>query len=294
MAVYDILKRCILESGKRFNTLMFKDAGPRVPRYFQVIFLALHNLMVVEDKVPKNSKALIAAMDGIGSKIKIAEGGRWSAKDRSQNVSAAVGMLSSAFKKRTSKDPALASWATELENLLMQSTTEQGAFEFKQGFHRLTENSEFDSGMAGKIVKTLAAMANDGPESTGYVLVGIADDAKASEKVSVTYGTQSKAYENFYVSGVDGEIGKNYTNSDAYLKKVVSEIKKQQSPTEFINSTVRNVQLIKYYGKSVLVFKTPERDNPIDFEEKFFERHGNEVIEVKGQSLGAMFKRFTK
>lgn len=292
LAVYNVLKKCILESGKRFNTLMFKDAGPRVPRYFQVIFLALHHLMVVEDKVPKSAKALCQSMDGIGGKIKIAEGGRWSARDRAQNVGAAVGMLSDAFKRRSSKDPALSSWATELENLLMQSTTEQGAFDFKQGFHRLVKDNGFDSNVAAKIVKTLAAMANDGPESVGYVLVGIADDRKDAETIERIYGTKSKIYGGFFISGVEGEIAKNYANSDIYLKKVVSEIKKQRAPSEFISSIVRNIQLIKYHGKSVLIFKIYNIDTPIDFEEKFYERHGNEVVEIKGQSLSSLFKRF--
>ncbi|ALN81294.1 GmrSD restriction endonuclease domain-containing protein [Lysobacter antibioticus] len=292
LAVFDVLKKAIMHSGRRFNTLMFPDAGPRVPRYFQVVFLALHELLVVKERVPKAVSSLASTLNGIGRKIPISEGGRWSAKDRVENVLAVVGMLEPVFKKRTTKDPALASWATELENLLTQSTTEQGAFEFKQGLHRLDAKGSYDDKMVGKIVKTLAAMANESRGAIGYVLLGVADRKAHSDLVQKVYGSVAKEFGGFYISGVEGEIAKNYASSDEYLKKIVNAIKAQPIPDDFKNQAVRNIRIVKYFGKEVVVLKAEALAEPVVFDQKYYERHGNEVIEVKGAQVASLFKRF--
>jgi len=292
LAVHDVIKKAIASSGKKFNSLMFPDAGPRVPRYFQVIFLALYQLLVVNEKVPKSISSLAGALDGIGKKIPISKGGRWSAKDRTENVLAVVGMLEPKFKKRSSKDPALASWATELENLLIQSTTEQGAFDFKQGFHRLDGGNAFDAGVIKKIVKTLSAMANESKGAIGYVLVGVADDEAASKLVDNFYGTISADYSGFFISGVDGEARKNYSSSDEYLKKIVDMINSQPVVAEFKAQILRNVRVVRYFGKEVISFKVEAMDEPVSFDEKYYERHGNSVAEVKGATVSSLFKRF--
>ncbi len=46
--VYDVFRGIVTASGKRFSELMFKDAGQRVPRYFQMVFLGLWELLINE------------------------------------------------------------------------------------------------------------------------------------------------------------------------------------------------------------------------------------------------------
>lgn len=292
LAVYDVLKKAILHSRKKFNNLMFKSAGPRVPRYFQIVFLALYTLLVSKEKVPKSIASLASALDGVGGRVTIQAGGRWSAKDRQESVNAVVGILETAFKRRTAKDPALASWATELENLLTQSTTEQSSFDFKQGLHRLDAANSFDAGVVAKIVKTLTAMANDAKGSVGYVLLGVADTKSDSDRIEKAYGKKSKTFGGFHVTGVDGEISKHYEGPDEYLKKIVAMVKKQPVSDAVKAQIVRNVRLVRYFGKEVVVFKIEGRDEPYAFEDGYYERHGSEVVEVKASELTSLFRRF--
>ena len=44
LAVYEVLREVIKASGKKFSELMFKEAGQRVPRYFQSVFLGMWEL----------------------------------------------------------------------------------------------------------------------------------------------------------------------------------------------------------------------------------------------------------
>lgn len=119
MNVYEALKKTLYEANKTFNVLINKDQTG-VPRYFQAVFLAYYELLIEEDKIIQDSKKLASKLNGIGRHIHVYKGGgKWSAEDREKNIKAVKGIISTAFKNRGPNDPALNSWTTELENILM-------------------------------------------------------------------------------------------------------------------------------------------------------------------------------
>lgn len=135
-------------------------------------------------------------------------------------------------------------------------------------------------------------MANDDRGAIGYVLVGIADNKADAEKVEKAYHGKSKTFGGFYITGVSGEVSKHYASADEYLKKVVAGIRSQPVADAVKAQIVRNVRLVRYFDKEVLVFRIEAGEDPCAFDEKYFERHGNEVSEVKGAPLTALFRRF--
>lgn len=54
---------------------------------------------------------------------------------------------------RACPDPARVRWITQMENILTQSYTEQGAYDFKQGFLRLDGKNTFDDVSFDKILR---------------------------------------------------------------------------------------------------------------------------------------------
>lgn len=183
--VFDILKSILATSGKKFNQLIFKESKlDKIPRYFQIIYLALYELTINRNKKVKSIKGLIKSLNGISKNINLSQGGgTWSAIERENNVNSVVGIIENNFTDNT-EDPAMVKWSSELENILSQSTTEQSSFDFKLGFCRL-ESGEFIDKTLDKTIKTLTAMVNRGIGSVGYLIIGVADkesDAKEVEK----------------------------------------------------------------------------------------------------------------
>jgi hypothetical protein len=148
---------------------------------------------------------LVRALDGIGKNMNIAEGGNWSAENRQTNIDAVVGIIRKAFKKRNSADAALDSWATELENILTQSKTENNLYDLKQGIHTLTAPFEPEPGVIPKLAKTLAAMANHGPGAVGYIIIGATDEKRTADVVKATRGVNPQIFNGFFILGVDHE-----------------------------------------------------------------------------------------
>lgn len=294
MVVHEALREIVKTSGKRFNELMFKEAGQRVPRYFQSVFLALWEMLINEQLVIKDYKKAAKSLDGCGQNISIGGGGgRFSAEDREKNINVVKGLLRGAFSKRKQNDPALSSWVTEFENLLMQSYTEQSLYDFKQGFIPLNgKATKPDDAIFEKVFKTLAAMANHGPGASGYVVIGIADDAKTAAKIESLYGAKPVKYQNFLITGVDHEASSLPKKLDSYFAGAINKLKSSAMSDWAKAQVARDMRLITYFGKSLLVMKVEAGREPCSFDGRYFERHGANLSEVPQAQYGALFRRF--
>lgn len=293
LAVHQLVRDIIHASGKRFSELMFEDAGQRVPRYFQTVFLAIWELIVTDQLVIKDFKRAARVLNGAGKHMSIgAGGGRFSAEDREKNVNVVKGLLRPACAKRKSSDPALSSWTTEFENILMQSHTEQALYDFKQGFRVLDESKAFDEGAIEKAFKTLAAMANHGPGATGYVIVGVADDAATAKRVEALHGVKPLRFQRFLITGIDHEAIGLPKGLDSYFSHVNQRLARVDMSTWTRDQIARDVRLIRYYDRSLLIFTVEAGKEPCAFQGKYYERHGANVEEVLQPGYAELFRRF--
>jgi hypothetical protein len=293
MAVHENIRNIFKAAGMKFSDIMFQDPVQRAPRYYQSVFLALWELLVDEDYVIRDCSKVAKALGGAGKHIQIGGGGgRFSGIDRTKNINVVKGLLQPACAKRNQNDPALSSWTTELENILMQSYTEQTMYEFKQGFLRLDGTNAFDEGMFGKVFKTLSAIANQKPAAVGYVIVGIADSADDLQKLKSMYGITEVSYQQFLVTGIDHEAKMSPKGLDSYFQMISQKLKQSSLEDWAKNQINRDLRLVNYFGRSVLVFKVEAGSVPCLYEGKYYERHGSNIVQVPPEQYAALFTRF--
>ncbi|REJ29252.1 GmrSD restriction endonuclease domain-containing protein [Caldibacillus debilis] len=290
---YDEIRNILNISGMNFRELIFKDRTQRLPRYFQIIFLAIHKLLFKENKEIYSYSELVNKLDGIANHINITEGGNWSAANRIDNINAVVGIIQSCFKEKNSNDPATTKWLTEFESLLMQSKTEQALFDFKQGFTLLDGTNSFDFNSFSKIILTLTAMANNSPNTVGYICVGVCNNKKDMERVEAIYGVKPIHYREFYITGIGHEIIHLNKDLDSFYRWIIQEIKKQPISVECKDIICRNIRIIDYYDKDVLIFKIHSSKDPMIYNGKYYRRHGANVEEVPPEEYPDFFRRFT-
>lgn len=288
----DQLKVTLNRSGKALGQLLLGEQPPRAPRYFQVLFLALHRLMVEQNQEVVDQDLLVKLIDGSGVKIKIPEGGRWGAEDRVALVNGAAGMYGPAFAPSKSYDPAQVRWITQLENILTQSYTEQAAYDFKQGFTRLDGRGAFDEECFDKILKTLAGIANTRKGVRGYVVVGVADSDADARRVTEIYGVDARPFERFFITGIEHEAKALGKSLDDLFMDLTTRIKASPLSEPLRDYVARNVKAVRYYDKMVFVFDATAQEEPSNFDGVFYVRHGNKLAEVPPKEYGDLFKRF--
>ena len=293
--VLDKLIEVIDNSGKTFNSLLFENQQAKISRYFQIVFLSLYQILVEENLEVIDEKALIGHLNKAGDKtIKLAAGGgNWSAKEKQTQSDAFYGVIKSCFAKKTENDPARNQWITRFENILMQSSTEQVLYDFKVGLHPLIEaENTLNQETFSKIIKTLTAMANTLPNSTGYCLLGVADNKATAEKYKEIYGSSFVSYSNFFVTGVSAEAKKYHGDIDKYFTKITQLVSKEPLSERDKDNISRNITSVKYFDKTVIILKIESGNTPSVYDSKYYVRHGSNIQEVKPENFSELFLRF--
>lgn len=293
--VHDSLVLTLDRAGVTFSELLFPQGGANnpIPRYFQAVFLAFHDLIVKKNMVVADTSGIISCLRDCGKNITIQEGGRWGAENRGSAVDAVVGWLQRFFEEDRNPDPAQVHWVTKLQNLLTNSKTEQSAYDFKQGFLELSDNPSFDDNSFDKILETCAAIANISKGHRGYVLVGVAENAHTAGRVEDIFKSPSVLYEGFYITGVEHEaayLGKDLDQLFQYITDKVGASELSEPLRSYVNS---HIKCVRYYDKSLVVFEVEGQEQPSLFKGEFFERQGAQVKSIPNENLGALFSRFS-
>ncbi len=292
--VHDAIILLLNQARTTFSGLIFPsgNGGNPVPRYFQVVFLALHDLIIKKSMVVSDSTGLIARLRDYGKSIQIQDGGRWGAENRSKTVDALIGLMQGFFENDQNPDPAKVHWITKFQNLLTNSITEQAAYDFKQGFYNLDPSPSFDERSFEKIMETCAAIANIGRKHKGYVLVGVAENAKTATRVQEVFGSQPKSYNGFHITGIDHEASHAEKNIDQMFQDITNRVERSALSEPLKSYITNHLKCVRYYDKTVFVFEIVGQDSPSHLGGKWVERQGAQVKDIPPDRIGALFERF--
>ena len=269
--VFDEIKRIFQNRPKTIIGQMVSTRTYKGPRYFQVLFLSIFDLL-----------------------IKISSGGGWwNQLEKRELIKATSANLAAYFIDRTEGDPMYYSYANELETLLKQSFTENTQYDFKQGIHAL-DTGKRNNSLVRKIFKTLTAMANLGKGATGYILLGIADKFDDAEKIREIYGTDYIRIGGFYVTGLNGEIDKYYTDYDAYLMTIKNALNDMPISEHYRRQIGSKMRMVKYHEKAVIILKIVCDNGAVVFDNAYYTRNAasNDPSPVPAEEMPAFFAKF--
>ncbi|GAA3925843.1 DUF262 domain-containing protein [Actinomadura viridis] len=294
--VHNVLETILKKSGKSFSQLVFRSPRQRVPRYYATIFLALYTLLIRENRVVSDEWALIRVLDGIGDRVFniTAGGGTWSAENKRENIAAVAGVLRDlTVPAMGQRDVLLEANETRIHRLLRAALAEHSLFELKQGLHSLDANAEFDSRGFQRIMKALSAIANDGQEAVGYVIIGIADNKKDADRVKQLHGSTPVRDQDFWITGVDHEFGAHGSSLDGYMSFFGEKVRSSALDPDLLSQVLRDMRPANYHGKTVLLLTIRSAGHPVSYLDKWYERQGSSTIEVPTRDVGRLFKRFS-
>ena len=278
-AIFQEIRDTLDAFSLNFKKLLFKKENKYTNRAFQIIFLTFHKLLVKEELKINNYKSLNKELNGLGDKYitpSIDEIRHKAARIRC--IGAIEGVIRKHFSKRNESDPVLSNGVIKLESLLSGSETENTSYDFKQGIFQMDESNK---NIKQKIVKTICSFVNLGKNAVGYVVIGVADSQQIAERFQKFYGVKARKAFNFYVTGVDEESKKHCKSLDEYKTQLEQHIKYADIQPEYYKTQVlKNIDLFKYYDKSVIILKIESKNDPVKFDGKFYHRQGSNVEEV--------------
>jgi Protein of unknown function DUF262 len=293
--VHDNLEKILQKSGKSFSQLVFTVPRQRVPRYYETIFLALYSLLIRENRIIRDPGAVARALDGIGNRAFniTSGGGTWSAENKRDNIAQISGMLRELTVPETGKrDVLLEANESRVYALLRAAQAEHSAFEMKQGLHKLDAAADFDQGGFDRIMKAISAIANDGPASVGYVVIGIADKKADADRIRDLYGTTSTRDVGFWITGIDHELGYHGSTMDGYMSFFSEKVRASGLDPNLMSQVLRDMRPTRYNGRAVLLLTVRPLGEPVSYNDKWYERQGSSTVEVPARDIARLFKRF--
>ncbi|MFI7679547.1 DUF262 domain-containing protein [Actinophytocola sp. NPDC049390] len=294
--VHGVLEKILKTAGKNFAQLVFKSPRQRVPRYYESIFLALYTLLIKENREIINLPQVIKSLDGSGDRVLniTGGGGTWSAENKRINIAAVADLLRDHTALSSGdRDLLLEPNEAKIQRLLTAALAEHSLFELKQGLHNLDAAAELNERLLDRILQTISAIANEGSNATGYVIIGISDDREDAERVKHIYDLPLMSQHGFYITGVDNETSKHGGTIDGYLTFLTERIKNSELDPELAANVVRQMRPARYYGRLVLMLPIHALTHPVTYRDKWYERQGPSTREVPPREVGRLFNRFS-
>lgn len=291
-----VLREVVEGYSKETNALRSvvnpKSANP-IKGSFYAIFMAFHNLVIVEEKTPDNFQEIMSALRGLHKKM-ISSAKFSTTADRIKNIDTTIGLIQRYFIK---KDPPMlrhgAGLALDFENSLRRSRIETSRYECKQGFVDLSSQRNFDENLPKKIIKTICGIANVGPDSDGFIFIGVADEEADANKIAKLDRIEPVKVSTRYVVGLERERNILGYDEEQYLEKIMAYVRKSDLSEPLKSQVLSQTDYVEYKRLSVLRLRIPAQSELSFVGEDVFIRENSSTVIATGKKLLAANKIFS-
>ncbi|MFV9645482.1 MAG: ATP-binding protein [Desulfobacterales bacterium] len=295
--VFSIIRETIEAYDPNSNALRNIVAPGRrnpIKSSFYAIFMAFHDLLVRQNKSPVDSKEIIEALKNHQLEV-IPSAHYTKSEDRVRNINKTIGLIQGYFAY---KEPSALKHgyglAIDFENSLRRSRIETPRYEFKQGLLGIVDDPTFNSELLDRIANTICGMANLGPNSEGFIYLGVADTKSDAERIKTFYGIEYFEISNHYVVGIDREALKMKLTTERYLEKIVDHIRSSGLPEPLKTQVLTQIDTVSYKNYTIVRIKVPAQSQMSFVENEAYVREGNQTIKIEGKKIVAVNDLFNK
>ena len=259
---------------------------------FFAVFMAYHELMYKEGLTPDNNEKIFSSLNNLTDRISVGMK-HTKAEDRQENIKVAKGLIRDCFIKA---DVAVLSHGPgmifDFENSIRRSRTETARYEFKQGILRLDDKRSRDPGILDVIIETIAAIANCGPDSDGYLYVGIADKDPDADRIKSLDGIEPVQFEHVKIVGVEREAKALGLKIEDYVRILSDAISNSKLTDPLKTQVLTHLDILNYKGLTVVRIAVRRQSQPNFLGDDCFIRSNSSTIKASGPQIAAVAKLF--
>jgi hypothetical protein len=261
------------------------------PAVFTVLMIALHELLIVDDQKIADHTATQGALSNLDRRVDTSRGST-SPQERRQNVNTVKGLISSHLVPAEGRALYDDQSATDIDGAIRRSDIEAPHYELKQGLLRLDSSKQIDPGMLEKIIYTVCAIANNGPDRSGVLLLGVADTEADKNRVEQLYGVTARSVGRKFVVGVRREANALGESMEAYFGRLKTAVQNSDLSEPLKSAVLASIGFNDYFGLGIVIVNVPAQTVVSTVGERVFARSGDSTIEVTGRALVDVASRF--
>lgn len=260
--VDEILKVCASDKPEKLRNIIFaKKTTNAFPSVFAVLAIAFHELIIKESKKISDYAAVKKALRNLSERIDTSRKAG-SPDERRKNVDTVKGLVGACFVEADVQKSLIYGnhTAIDVESLVRRSEIELANYELKQGLLLLSENGGIDPDILDKVVKTICAIANNGPRSVGKLLIGVCDKEADADRIKEIDSVEPKKVGSRFVVGVRREANRLKLSLEKYFSLWKEGIRKSALSSALRDSVLSNIDYNAFYSLGVIVITIPSQN----------------------------------
>jgi len=275
--VQEIIRATQLAPKTDLNELVgVKNAFPSV---FAIIMIALHEALIGGRRQIANLAGVRAAFRGLYARLNTSRSSTVPS-ERRKNVDTIKGLIADYLVDGLPESVYSNASVIDVDALIRRSEIETSRYELKQGVWDLGPSRQRRTETYTRVIETISAIANCGPEADGVVLVGVADKESDAERVKVLDCTTPRRVGNRFVVGVAREAALGNESAETYVGRWKTAVRESELSEPLRSDVLASIDYNDYFGLGVLVIRVPRQTGVSYVGSSLFTREADETVQV--------------
>lgn len=257
--VDEIIKVCNEGGTEKLRNIVYfetKTTNP-FPSVFAILMIAFHELIIKDGKKITDYSGIRKTITDLPKRIETSRKAT-SSEERRKNVDSITGLIRKFFIEANIRSQIYGNHATtDIESAIRRSEIELPDYELKQGLLSLSDQRSINSELIDKVIKTICAIANNGPDRIGKVIIGVTDKDADAIRIKELDGIEPKKIGKRFVVGVKREAKVLGLSTEEYFSKWKNAIKNSEISSSLRESVLSSMDFNDFYGLGIIVITIP-------------------------------------
>jgi hypothetical protein len=290
----EILKVCAAKKVEKLRDIIYSRRTTNAfPSLFALLAIAFHELILGENKSISDYAGVRDGITGISDRLDTSRRAT-SPEERRKNINTIKGLIRGYFIEEDIKSKIYGNHTTtDIESNIRRSEIELSDYELKQGLLSLSDDRKIDDHLIEKVVKTACAIANNGPNRIGKILIGVSDKEADAQRIKSLDGIEPKKVGRRFVVGVIREAIKLGISLEDYYAKWKLGFRNSNLSQPLLDSVLSSIDYNEFYGLGVIVITIHPQKELSYFGEEVCWRDGDETkIATSAKQIASLAQRF--
>lgn len=289
--------RKVTTGGKapiKLKALLFSQpTNNAFPALFATVVIAFHQALIGQKKQVANYDGVKNVLTKLNIRIDTGRGST-TVVERQKNVDAVKGLLQDYLAASDLKNVYSNHSVADIDAMIRRSAIELPEYELKQGMLSLGASREVNEGLLQKIVNTVCAIANNGKNRGGSLLVGVTDKPEDATRICQMDGVVPRNVGSRQVVGVKREAKHLGESDERYFSRWKNAIKNSDLSSPLKEDVLSSISYHDYFGFGLVLIGVPGQSAVSYVGDDLYTRSGDDtVLASDGKTIASVLQRFS-
>ncbi|GAA3809013.1 hypothetical protein GCM10022380_28320 [Amycolatopsis tucumanensis] len=287
----ELLKVCEAGTPSKLRNIIFERRSTNpFPAVFTILMIAFHEALIGSQKKIADYAGVKRAISGLYSRIDTSRKSTASV-ERRKNADTVKGLIFPHLVSGSPRDYSANHSTTDIDVVIRRSEIELPHYELKQEILELKSPRKIDNGVFDKVLKTICAIANNGQDRTGSIIIGVTDKDSAAARIRALDGVEPRRVGQRLVVGVKREAKALKESPEEYFARWKNAVRQSPLSQPLRDDVLSSIDFNDYYGLGLIIISVPPQKDLSFFGDDVYFRRGDETVMATGQREAAQIGR---